>query len=104
MHPRFWIYRLLCELMIQAAAVDVHILPYIYQKVMEKLSEESLWRPEVRSIVVVSVPLAMNRPDWPPIQLQVFFWPWVAISNSFTLGVKDSSAFRGLRVTLGPVA
>ncbi|KAF5748290.1 hypothetical protein HS088_TW04G00242 [Tripterygium wilfordii] len=41
--PKFWTYRPLSELMIRAAADDVRFLLYIYQKMMEKLNQRSLW-------------------------------------------------------------
>ncbi|KAK6795939.1 hypothetical protein RDI58_009394 [Solanum bulbocastanum] len=34
--------------MVRAAADDVQFLPYVFHKMMEKLSEESLWRLAVR--------------------------------------------------------
>ncbi|KAF3671277.1 putative transcription factor bHLH87-like [Capsicum annuum] len=46
--PQFWAYRPLSDLMVRAAADDVRFLPYVFHKMMEKLSEQSLWRLAVR--------------------------------------------------------
>ncbi|KAF3622430.1 putative transcription factor bHLH87-like [Capsicum annuum] len=46
--PQFWAYRPLSDLMVRAAAADVRFLPYVFHKMMEKLSEQSLWRLAVR--------------------------------------------------------
>lgn len=46
--PKFWTYRPLSKLMIRAAADDVRFLLYIYDKMLEKLNQRSLWHLSVR--------------------------------------------------------
>ncbi|XP_027081830.1 egalitarian protein homolog [Coffea eugenioides] len=46
--PNFWTYRPLSEMMVRAAADDVRFLLFIYHKMLEKLSERSLWYLAVR--------------------------------------------------------
>lgn len=67
--PTFWTYRPLSELMIRAAADDVRFLPYIHHKIMEKLSEESLWRLAVRGALHCRCYCVNDneQADWPPI-------------------------------------
>ncbi|KAH0687662.1 hypothetical protein KY290_020202 [Solanum tuberosum] len=65
--PQFWTYRPLSELMVRAAADDVRFLPYVFHKMMEKLSEESLWRLAVRgSLCCRCFCISDNEyADWP---------------------------------------
>ncbi|XP_019244071.1 PREDICTED: uncharacterized protein LOC109223996 isoform X2 [Nicotiana attenuata] len=67
--PQFWTYRPLSELMVRAAADDVRFLPYIFHKMMEKLSEQSLWRLAVRgSLCSRCFCISDNGyADWPAI-------------------------------------
>lgn len=67
--PQFWTYRPLSELMVRAAADDVRFLPYIFHKMMEKLSEQSLWRLAVRgSLCCRCFCISDNGyADWPAI-------------------------------------
>lgn len=55
--------------MVRAAIDDVRFLPYVCQKMMEKLSEESLWRLAVRGALYCRCFLVGNREHgyWPPI-------------------------------------
>lgn len=46
--PKFWTYRPMSEMMLRAAADDVRFLLSIYDKMMEKLNEKSLWHLAVR--------------------------------------------------------
>ncbi|KAK8513724.1 hypothetical protein V6N12_052895 [Hibiscus sabdariffa] len=67
--PKIWIYRPLSELMVCAAAVEVRFLPYIYDKMMEKLNTRSLWYLSVRGALYCRC-LCINDndyADWPPI-------------------------------------
>lgn len=67
--PQFWTYRPLSELMVRAAADDVRFLPYVFHRMMEKLSEESLWRLAVRgSLCCRCFCISDNEyADWPAI-------------------------------------
>ncbi|KAL3511719.1 hypothetical protein ACH5RR_024436 [Cinchona calisaya] len=67
--PGFWTYRPLSELMIRAAADDVRFLPYIYHKMMEKLTEESLWRLAIRGALHCRCFCIKDneQADWPPV-------------------------------------
>ncbi|XP_025886199.1 uncharacterized protein [Solanum lycopersicum] len=67
--PQFWTYRLLSELMVRAADDDVRFLPYVFHKMMEKLSEESLWKLAVcGSLCCRCFCISDNEyADWPAI-------------------------------------
>ncbi|PHT47314.1 hypothetical protein CQW23_11522 [Capsicum baccatum] len=67
--PQFWAYRPLSDLMVRAAADDVRFLPYVFHKMMEKLSEQSLWRLAVRgSLCCRCFCISDNEyADWPAI-------------------------------------
>lgn len=66
---QFWTYRPLSELMVRAATDDVRFLPYIFHKMIEKLSEQSLWRLAVRgSLCCRCFCISDNEyADWPAI-------------------------------------
>ncbi|CAA6666124.1 unnamed protein product [Spirodela intermedia] len=67
--PGFWAYRPLSELMVRTAADDVRFLLYIYNKMMEKLSNQSLSLLKVRgSLYCRCFCLNENEfADWPPV-------------------------------------
>lgn len=68
--PEFWKYRPMSDLMVRAAADDVRFLLFIYHKMMEKLSEVSLWRLSVRgSLYCRCFCISHNeeQADWPPM-------------------------------------
>lgn len=46
--PNFWTYRPLSEMMVRAAADDVRFLLYIYNKMVVKMNQNSLWYLGVR--------------------------------------------------------
>ncbi|KAK4736117.1 hypothetical protein R3W88_010378 [Solanum pinnatisectum] len=66
---QFWTYRPLSELMVRAAADDVQFLPYVFHKMMEKSSEESLWRLAVRGSLCCRCFCVSDNEyaDWPAI-------------------------------------
>ncbi|KAM7480512.1 hypothetical protein LguiA_028725 [Lonicera macranthoides] len=67
--PNFWTYRPLSERMVRAAADDVRYLPYIYHKMMERLSERSLWQLAMRGALYCRC-FCINDDeygDWPSI-------------------------------------
>ncbi|WCJ29556.1 hypothetical protein M5689_011182 [Euphorbia peplus] len=67
--PNFWTYRPLSELMIRAATDDVRFLLEIYDKMIMKLNQRSLWYLEVRS-ALYSRCFCINDNDfaeWPSI-------------------------------------
>ncbi|XP_074557445.1 uncharacterized protein LOC141813384 [Curcuma longa] len=47
--PEFWTHRPMSEIMIRAAADDVRFFLHIYQKMMSKLNNKSLWHLALRS-------------------------------------------------------
>ncbi|GMI73051.1 hypothetical protein like AT2G25910 [Hibiscus trionum] len=67
--PKFWTYRPLSEMMIQAAVDDVRFLPYIHHKMMEKLNEQMLWQLAVRGALHCRCFCVEDKgfSDWPPI-------------------------------------
>eukprot|EP00262_Sarcandra_glabra_P002218 TRINITY_DN12487_c0_g1_i2.p1 TRINITY_DN12487_c0_g1~~TRINITY_DN12487_c0_g1_i2.p1 ORF type:complete len:324 (-),score=49.56 TRINITY_DN12487_c0_g1_i2:341-1312(-) len=67
--PRFWTYRPLSELMVRAAADDVRFLLCIYDKMMEKLNQQSLWHLAVRgSLYCRCFCISDNEhADWPSV-------------------------------------
>ncbi|KAF7830493.1 exosome component 10 isoform X2 [Senna tora] len=67
--PKFWTYRPLSELMVRAAADDVRFLLYIYQRMMEKLNERTLWYLAVRGALYCRC-FCVNsddHSDWPSL-------------------------------------
>ncbi|XP_069154319.1 uncharacterized protein [Solanum lycopersicum] len=76
--PQFWTYRLLSELMVRAADDDVRFLPYVFHKMMEKLSEESLWKLAVcGSLCCRCFCISDNEyADWPAIPSIPGFHHW----------------------------
>lgn len=67
--PKFWTYRPMSEMMVRAAADDVRFLLSIYHKMMEKLSEKSLWHLAVRgSLYCRCFCISDNKyADWPSL-------------------------------------
>lgn len=67
--PKFWTYRPLSELMVRAAADDVRFLPFIYHKMVEKLSERSMWYLRVRGALYSRCFCISNNnfADWPAL-------------------------------------
>lgn len=67
--PRFWAYRPLSDLMVRAAADDVRFLLCIYHKMMEKLSQRSLWYLALRGALYCRCFCVSdnNDTDWPPV-------------------------------------
>lgn len=68
-NPDFWTHRPLSELMVRAAADDVRFLLYIYHKMMEKLTEQSLWHLVVRGALYCRCFCINDNDyaDWPPL-------------------------------------
>lgn len=67
--PNFWTYRPMSEKMIRTAADDVRFLLYIYQKMMDKLNQKSLWHLAVRGCLYCRC-FCMddnNYADWKPL-------------------------------------
>ncbi|KAJ4958050.1 hypothetical protein NE237_025161 [Protea cynaroides] len=67
--PEFWMYRPLSELMVRAAADDVRFLLYIYNRMMAKLTQRSLWHLAVRGALYCRC-FCINDDeyaDWSPI-------------------------------------
>ncbi|KAL5704539.1 hypothetical protein ACHQM5_022950 [Ranunculus cassubicifolius] len=67
--PNYWTYRPLSEQMIRAAADDVRFLLRIYGKMMEKLTEKSLWHLTVRGALYCRCFCINDNDfaDWPHI-------------------------------------
>lgn len=67
--PNFWKYRPLSELMIRAATDDVRFLLYIYDKMVVKMNEKSLWYLGVRGSLYCRCFCISdnNYADWPPL-------------------------------------
>uniref|UniRef100_A0A0D9V238 3'-5' exonuclease domain-containing protein n=1 Tax=Leersia perrieri TaxID=77586 RepID=A0A0D9V238_9ORYZ len=67
--PNFWKNRPLSEMMIRAATDDVRFLLSIHEKMMEKLSNVSLWRLSVRSELYCRCFCINDNlyADWPPL-------------------------------------
>ncbi|KAL9227267.1 hypothetical protein vseg_002978 [Gypsophila vaccaria] len=67
--PKFWTYRPLSELMVRAAADDVRFLLYIYHKMMEKLTAQSLWHLAVRGALYCRCFCISDNhfADWPAL-------------------------------------
>ncbi|XP_042477362.1 piRNA biogenesis protein EXD1 isoform X1 [Macadamia integrifolia] len=67
--PEFWTYRPLSELMVRAAADDVRFLLYIYNKMMVKFSQQSLWHLAVRGALYCRCFCVSDNEyaDWPAI-------------------------------------
>ncbi|KAL6556652.1 hypothetical protein OROGR_005940 [Orobanche gracilis] len=65
----FWTYRPLSELMVRAAADDVRFLLFIYHKMVEKLTERSLWCLTVRGELYCRCFCTNdgNDADWPSL-------------------------------------
>ncbi|CAN1161775.1 piRNA biogenesis protein EXD1 [Linum perenne] len=65
----FWAHRPLTELMKRAASDDVRFLLQIYRKMMEKLSERSLWHLSLRGELYCRCFCINNNnyADWPPL-------------------------------------
>ncbi|XP_047307041.1 uncharacterized protein LOC124910441 [Impatiens glandulifera] len=67
--PKYWTYRPLSEQMVRAATDDVRFLPYIYKKMMEKLSERSLCLLAIRGALYCRCFCIVDDgyKDWPPL-------------------------------------
>ncbi|KAJ3671175.1 hypothetical protein LUZ60_008601 [Juncus effusus] len=67
--PLFWKHRPLSEMMIRAATDDVRFLLFIYQKMINKLSETSLWRILCRGELYARCFCLNNNnfADWPSL-------------------------------------
>ncbi|KAJ0427971.1 putative 3'-5' exonuclease domain, K domain, ribonuclease H-like superfamily [Helianthus annuus] len=67
--PNFWKYRPLSELMVRAATDDVRFLLYIYNKMVVKMNQKSLWYLAVRGALYCRCFCITdnNYADWPPI-------------------------------------
>lgn len=67
--PKFWTYRPLSEMMVRAAADDVRFLLYIYNKMMEKLSQRSMWHLAVRGALYCRCYCINDNDyaDWPSL-------------------------------------
>ncbi|KAL1834605.1 hypothetical protein DCAR_0104815 [Daucus carota subsp. sativus] len=67
--PNFWIYRPLSEQMVRAAADDVRFLLSIYEKMVEKLNQKSLWYLSVRGALYCRCFCISdnNYADWPSL-------------------------------------
>ncbi|KAI3698443.1 hypothetical protein L2E82_41992 [Cichorium intybus] len=67
--PNFWKYRPFSELMIRAATDDVRFLLYIYEKMVVKMNEKSLWYLAVRGCLYCRCFCISdnNFADWPPL-------------------------------------
>ncbi|KAJ3701948.1 hypothetical protein LUZ61_005653 [Rhynchospora tenuis] len=65
--PSFWTRRPLSEIMIRSATDDVKFLLYIYQKMIDKLSKQSLWRVLHRGVLYCQCYcLQYSNADWSP--------------------------------------
>lgn len=67
--PNFWKYRPLSELMVRAATDDVRFLLYIYNKMVVKMNQKSLWYLAVRGELYCRCFCITdnNYADWPPL-------------------------------------
>uniref|UniRef100_A0A1D1YBY6 Exonuclease 3'-5' domain-containing protein 1 n=1 Tax=Anthurium amnicola TaxID=1678845 RepID=A0A1D1YBY6_9ARAE len=67
--PGFWAYRPMSELMVRTAADDVRFLLFIYNRMMKKLSKQSLWQLALRgSLYCRCFCISDNDSvDWPPV-------------------------------------
>ncbi|CAI9093609.1 OLC1v1029155C1 [Oldenlandia corymbosa var. corymbosa] len=67
--PKFWTYRPLSDQMIRAAADDVRFLLSIYNRMVEKLNERSLWYLSVRGALYCRCFCTNDNhyADWPPL-------------------------------------
>ncbi|KAF3324569.1 Exonuclease 3'-5' domain-containing protein 1 [Carex littledalei] len=67
--PSFWTKRPLSDMMIQSATDDVRFLLYIYSKLMDKLTNLSLWRVLLRGALYCRCFCLSNNnfADWPPL-------------------------------------
>ncbi|XP_076928194.1 exosome complex exonuclease rrp6-like [Bidens hawaiensis] len=67
--PNFWKYRPLSELMVRAATDDVRFLLYIYNKMVVKMNQKSLWYLAVRGALYCRCFCISdnNYADWPPL-------------------------------------
>lgn len=67
--PSFWTRRPLSEMMIRTATDDVRFLLYIHKKMMEKLTDLSLWCILVRGMLYCRCFCLNNNnfADWPPL-------------------------------------
>ncbi|KAG5034415.1 hypothetical protein JHK87_009325 [Glycine soja] len=65
-NTEFWRERPLTEYKLNAAAADVRYLIHIYHKMMEKLSEKSLWYLAVRGGLYCRC-FCGNAENWPPL-------------------------------------
>ncbi|KAJ3701946.1 hypothetical protein LUZ61_005651 [Rhynchospora tenuis] len=67
--PSFWTHRPLSEMMIRTATDDVRFLLYIYQKMIDKLTDLSLWRVFIRGALYCHCFCLNNNnfADWPPL-------------------------------------
>ncbi|XP_051136953.1 uncharacterized protein LOC127255464 [Andrographis paniculata] len=67
--PRFWTHRPMSELMLRAAADDVRFLLFIYHRMLEKLSERSMWHLSVRGALYCRCFCLSdnNFADWPSL-------------------------------------
>ncbi|XVF74466.1 hypothetical protein PTKIN_Ptkin13bG0112400 [Pterospermum kingtungense] len=68
-NPKFWTYRPLSEMMVRAAVDDVRFLPYIHDKIMEKLNEQLLYQLAIRGALYCRYFCVNDKgfADWPPI-------------------------------------
>jgi exonuclease 3'-5' domain-containing protein 1 len=67
--PNFWTYRPLSEMMVRAAADDVRFLLYIYNKMVVRMNQKSLWQLAVRGELYCRC-FCVNEngyADWPPL-------------------------------------
>ncbi|KAJ9549859.1 hypothetical protein OSB04_022402 [Centaurea solstitialis] len=67
--PNFWKYRPLSELMVRAATDDVRFLLYIYNKMIVKMNQKSLWYLAVRGALYCRCFCITDNDyaDWPPL-------------------------------------
>ncbi|XP_071695995.1 uncharacterized protein [Rutidosis leptorrhynchoides] len=67
--PNFWKYRPLSELMVRAATDDVRFLLYIYNKMVVKMNQKSLWYLAVRGELYCRCFCITENSyaDWPPL-------------------------------------
>lgn len=67
--PNFWKYRPLSELMVRAATDDVRFLLYIYNKMVVKMNQKSLWYLDVRGALYCRCFCITDNDyaDWPPL-------------------------------------
>ncbi|KMZ68580.1 3'-5' exonuclease domain-containing protein-like [Zostera marina] len=67
--PNFWANRPFSEMMVHTAVADVRFLLYIYDKMMEKLTDKSLFHLSVRGSLYCRCFCIVDNEhiDWPPI-------------------------------------